>query len=51
MRSIRLIGNAIVVKNQERNAEGIGFISTDTYKVIGGDCKLVSEGKARADGD
>lgn len=51
MRSIRITGNVIVVKNQGGNTQGVRFISTDTYKVIGGDCKRVRERKARAEGD
>jgi hypothetical protein len=41
MRSVRVTGKEIVVKNQERNVEGVRFISTEVYRVAGGDCKLV----------
>ncbi len=43
--SAKLNGKDIIVKSEERNAEGIRFITTETYNMVGGDCKLVRESK------
>jgi hypothetical protein len=41
MRSVRVKGNEIVVKNEEMGADGKRFVSIDTYTVAHGDCKHV----------
>jgi hypothetical protein len=45
MRSVEVKGKDIVVKNEELSAEGKRFISTETYSVAHGDCKVVREEK------
>ncbi len=49
MRSVRLSGKEIIVRNEQRSAEGVRFISTEVYRVVGGDCKLVREGNGRGE--
>src|SRR6266540_3292135 len=39
IRSAKLNGKDIIVKSEERNAEGIRFITTETYNMVGGACK------------
>jgi hypothetical protein len=43
-RSVNVTKNRIVVENEEIGSEGNHFITTDTYVLTGGDCKLVPEG-------
>lgn len=45
MRSVKVQGKDIVVKNEGIGADGKRFVSTDTYTVAKGDCKLVREEK------
>jgi hypothetical protein len=45
MRSVQATGKDIVVKNQGYDADGAPFITTDTYRVVKGDCKRVREEK------
>jgi hypothetical protein len=45
MRSVKLNGKDIVVENEERNDDGITFIDTDIYRVVGYECKLVKTEK------
>lgn len=45
MRSVEVKGKDIVVKNEQIGPDGKRFISTDTYNVAQGDCKLIREEK------
>ena len=48
MRSVEVKGKDIIVKNEEIGADGKRFLSTATYNVAKGDCKLVREEKTAA---
>lgn len=47
MGSVKVNGMEIVVKNQECNNDGTITICTDTYKVVGDNCKLLREEKVK----
>ena len=45
MHSVEVKGKDIIVKNEEIGADGNRFISTETYHVVRGDCKIVGQEK------
>jgi hypothetical protein len=46
MHSVEVKGKDIIVKNEEIGDDGKRFLSTATYNVVHGDCKLVREEKS-----
>jgi hypothetical protein len=46
MHSVEVKGKDIIVKNEEIGDDGKWFLSTATYNVVHGDCKLVREEKS-----